>query len=109
VLLVVPSYKDFLDLPGGYVEPAETPRATVQRELREERPIEPAVGRLLVADWWHEDTNGQDDAKLLLVSDGGRLAPAQLDDIAVGLPAGARRAAPGGLGGEPQEDPASVA
>jgi len=26
VLLVVPSYKDFLDLPGGYVEPGESPR-----------------------------------------------------------------------------------
>jgi 8-oxo-dGTP diphosphatase len=25
VLLVVPSYKDFLDLPGGCVEPGESP------------------------------------------------------------------------------------
>ena len=53
VLLVVPSYKDFLDLPGGYVEPGESPRAAAQREVREELAIEPPVGRLLVADWRH--------------------------------------------------------
>lgn len=36
VLLVVPSYKDSLDIPGGCVEHGETPRGAAVREVREE-------------------------------------------------------------------------
>jgi predicted NUDIX family NTP pyrophosphohydrolase len=36
ILLVVPSYKDYLDIPGGYVEPGESPRNAARREVREE-------------------------------------------------------------------------
>jgi 8-oxo-dGTP diphosphatase len=46
VLIVVPSYKDYLDIPGGYVEPGEGPRAAAQREVHEELGIEPPIGRL---------------------------------------------------------------
>jgi 8-oxo-dGTP pyrophosphatase MutT (NUDIX family) len=83
VLLVVPSYKDYLDLPGGYVEPGESPRTAAEREVREELAIRSPVGRLLVADWWHEGADGDGGEKLLLVFDGGRLTPSELDHITV--------------------------
>lgn len=83
VLLVVPSYKDFLDLPGGYVKPGESPRVAAQREVQEELAIEPPVGRLLVADWWLNSADGLGGEKLLFVFDGGHLTPAQVDSIAV--------------------------
>ncbi|HEY8524614.1 MAG TPA: NUDIX hydrolase [Acidimicrobiales bacterium] len=83
VLLVVPSYKDFLDLPGGYVEPGESPRAAAQREVREELAIEPPVGRLLVADWRHDSADGQGGEKILFVFQGGNLTPAQLANVTV--------------------------
>jgi 8-oxo-dGTP pyrophosphatase MutT (NUDIX family) len=83
VLLVVPSYKDFLDLPGGYVEPGESPRAAARREVREELAIEPSVGRLLVADWWLDSADGQGGEKLLFVFAGDHLTPTQLAAVAV--------------------------
>lgn len=83
ILLVVPSYKDFLDIPGGYVEAGESPRAAAQREVREELGIEPPVGRLLVADWWHDSADGPGGPKLLFIFDGGHLSPSQRDVITV--------------------------
>ncbi|MGH9210914.1 MAG: NUDIX domain-containing protein [Acidimicrobiales bacterium] len=83
ILMVIPSYKDFLDIPGGYVEAGESPGEAARREVREELGIEPPVGRLLVADWRHDDTDGHDGAKLLFVFDGGHLPPSQRDVIAV--------------------------
>lgn len=83
VLLVVPSYKDFLDLPGGYVEPGESPSAAAKREVREELAIEPPIGRLLVADWRHDSADGGGGEKLLLVFDGGYLTADYLDAITV--------------------------
>jgi 8-oxo-dGTP diphosphatase len=89
VLLVVPSYKDYLDLPGGMVEPGEAPSAAARREVAEELGIAPVVGRLLVADWWcdspdrPDSPDGQGGEKLLFVFDGGHLPPAQLDQVTV--------------------------
>jgi 8-oxo-dGTP diphosphatase len=86
VLLVVPSYKDYLDLPGGIVEPGEAPRTAARREVAEELGIAPAVGRLLVADWWcdsPDSPDGQRGEKLLFVFDGGHLPPTQLDEVTV--------------------------
>ncbi|MEV4013370.1 NUDIX hydrolase [Nonomuraea angiospora] len=51
VLLVRPTYKPYMDIPGGYVEPGETPHQACVREVREELGIQPAIGRLLVVDW----------------------------------------------------------
>jgi 8-oxo-dGTP pyrophosphatase MutT (NUDIX family) len=83
LLLVVPSYKDFLDLPGGYVEPGESPSTAARREVREELGIEITVGRFLVADWWQDSADGQGGPKLLFVFDGGHLSAVQCDRVTV--------------------------
>jgi ADP-ribose pyrophosphatase YjhB (NUDIX family) len=71
VLLVEPSYKDYRDIPGGYVEEGESPRQACVREVREELGIEPRIGRLLVIDWAPNPGEGD---KVLYLFDGGRLS-----------------------------------
>ncbi|MFE9330448.1 NUDIX domain-containing protein [Streptomyces sp. NPDC006925] len=70
VLLVEPSYKDYRDIPGGYVETGESPRQACVREVHEELGIRPAIGRLLVVDWAPSPSEGD---KVLYLFDGGRL------------------------------------
>jgi 8-oxo-dGTP diphosphatase len=78
VLLVVPSYKNYRDIPGGYVEHDETPREAAIREVQEELAITPPIGRLIVADWAPNQTEGD---KLLFIFDGGVLANEYLTKI----------------------------
>ena len=69
VLLCQLTYKRDWDLPGGVVEPDESPRVAVGRELEEELGVEIPAGELLLTDWlppW----SGWDDA-VCLVFDGG--------------------------------------
>lgn len=68
LLLVEPSYKNYLDIPGGYVETGETPRAAARREVNEELGISLSLGRLLIVDWAPSDSEGD---KLLFIFDGG--------------------------------------
>ncbi|MBB5785592.1 NUDIX domain-containing protein [Jiangella mangrovi] len=75
VLLVKPTYKDGWDIPGGYVEPAETPLEACMREVREELGFDPTVRQLLVTDWAPSESEGD---KLLFVFDGGTLTPEQI-------------------------------
>ncbi|WP_435863016.1 NUDIX domain-containing protein [Streptomyces massasporeus] len=41
--MVVPTYKDYWDIPGGYVETGESPLQAASREVREEIGITSAV------------------------------------------------------------------
>ncbi|MEU8286919.1 NUDIX hydrolase [Micromonospora sp. NPDC048905] len=78
VLLVRPSYKEHWDIPGGYVEPGESPRAACIREIQEELGLTPAVGPMLVVDWAPAEHEGD---KLLFIFDGGSLGAEQERDI----------------------------
>ena len=78
VLLVEPTYKSYWDVPGGYVEPGESPLAACIREVREELGIAPPIGPLLVVDWAPAEGEGD---KLLFIFDGGTLSVGQLAAI----------------------------
>lgn len=78
VLLVKPNYKDGWDIPGGYVEPGETPLEGCRREVGEELGFEPDILRLLVTDWAPSPAEGD---KLLFVFDGGTLSPTQIQEL----------------------------
>jgi ADP-ribose pyrophosphatase YjhB (NUDIX family) len=71
IMLVQPAYKDMWEIPGGYVEPSESPLAACIREVHEELGIKPPIGQLLVVDW--APNQGEGD-KMLFVFDGGRLS-----------------------------------
>ncbi|MHB9759915.1 NUDIX domain-containing protein [Streptomyces sp. BYX5S] len=78
VLLVEPSYKDYREIPGGYVEQGESPRQACVREVHEELGIKPPIGPLLVVDWAPNPGEGD---KVLYLFDGGRLSPDLLGQI----------------------------
>lgn len=79
VLLVKPHYKDHWDIPGGYVEPGESPRAACVREIHEELDLTVDIGPMLVVDW--APAAGEGD-KILLIFDAGLLIDADRKRIA---------------------------
>ncbi|WP_433757303.1 NUDIX domain-containing protein [Nocardia sp. CA-135398] len=70
ILLVHKIYGNGWDIPGGYVEPGESPGAACRREISEELGIDRAPKQLLVHDWAPSETDGD---KILYVFDCGDL------------------------------------
>ncbi|MFB9234075.1 NUDIX domain-containing protein [Plantactinospora siamensis] len=87
VLVVHPTYKDVWEIPGGMVEPDESPADACTREIQEELGLSVATGALLCIDWVPPKPPW--DGGLMFVFDGGvltadqiamiRLCPAELD------------------------------
>ncbi|HRA75526.1 MAG TPA: NUDIX domain-containing protein [Propionicimonas sp.] len=65
------SFKPDFELPGGILEPFESPLAGARRELQEELGADLAIGRLLVVDWLAPHLGWEDAVEL--VFDGGVL------------------------------------
>jgi len=81
VLLVNPNYKEYWDLPGGMAEANESPRAAVERELREELGVNVTVGRLLTLDW--VDAHGPWDDQLVFVFEATTLSASEAERLIV--------------------------
>ena len=77
VLLCETQFKTDWELPGGIVEPGESPRLGAIREVREELGVDWPVGRLLVADWMPPYLGWEDAIEMIF--DGGRVTADQLD------------------------------
>ncbi len=78
VLLVKPTYKNGWDIPGGYVEPGESPRAACIREVYEELGLMINAETLLVVDWAPAENEGD---KMLFVFDAGILSDQNYSEI----------------------------
>ena len=76
ILLCQLTYKAEWDLPGGVIDPNESPAAALEREVREELGIDLRAGALLAVDWL-PPYRGWDDAVLFLF-DLGTIAEADL-------------------------------
>jgi 8-oxo-dGTP diphosphatase len=76
VLLCETQFKADWELPGGIVEPGESPRLAAIREVREELGVDWPVGRLLVADWMPPYLGWEDAIEMIF--DGGRVMAEQL-------------------------------
>lgn len=74
IMMVRPSYKPEWEIPGGMLEPGETPVQACEREVAEELGLRITVGLLLVADWAPHPDQGD---KLLFIFDGGHLTDEQ--------------------------------
>ncbi|WP_339135440.1 NUDIX hydrolase [Streptomyces sp. f51] len=78
VLMVEPTYKDYWDIPGGYVEAGESRLQAAGREVHEELGVTPVLGRLLAVDW---APNGTEGDKVLYLFDGGELSQQTTEGI----------------------------
>jgi 8-oxo-dGTP pyrophosphatase MutT (NUDIX family) len=80
VLLVRPSYKPGWDIPGGVVEPGESPLVAATRETEEEIGLALPVGGLLVVEYLRTEPWGD---RIQWVYDGGVLGADTLARVRV--------------------------
>jgi 8-oxo-dGTP pyrophosphatase MutT (NUDIX family) len=76
-LIVVPTYKSDLEIPGGIVEALESPLQAARREVAEELGLSLEIGRLLSLDYRQQEN----DEVLHFVFDGGILTEVQIEQI----------------------------
>ncbi|MEU6020689.1 NUDIX hydrolase [Micromonospora sp. NPDC047134] len=79
VLIVHPTYKDVWEIPGGAVEPDESPADACAREVREELGLSVSAGALLCVDW--VPASPPRDGGLMFVFEGGVLTADQIATI----------------------------
>lgn len=79
VCLLETTFKDDWELPGGIVNPSESPRDGAVREIDEELSLQLEVGRVLVVDWLAPYLGWEDAVELIF--DAGALTPEQVDAI----------------------------
>ncbi len=72
VCILETTFKPDFELPGGILEPGESPRAGLVREIEEELNHTLSVGRLLVVDWLAPYLGWEDAVELIF--DGSELA-----------------------------------
>lgn len=76
VLVVHPTYKDVWEVPGGMLEPDESPAQACEREIHEELGLALPVGDLLCVDWVAPSPPW--DGGLMFLFDGGVLRGEQV-------------------------------
>jgi ADP-ribose pyrophosphatase YjhB (NUDIX family) len=84
LLLVKPTYEPRWVIPGGAMEPGETPRQAAGRETREELGLDREPGRLLCVDFVPVSPRRLMPG-IMYLFDGGQLSPAE--QAAIKLPA----------------------
>jgi 8-oxo-dGTP pyrophosphatase MutT (NUDIX family) len=84
VLVVDPTYKEGLDLPGGMVEANESPQSGALREIGEELGLTRVIGPPLVVEW--VGAHGPWDDQIVFVFDGGVMTASEIASIRVADP-----------------------
>ncbi|MFV0452299.1 MAG: NUDIX hydrolase [Propioniciclava sp.] len=79
VYLCETSFKPDWELPGGIVEPGESPRRACAREISEELGLDLQPGRLLVVDWLRPHLGWEDALEVVFATD--PLTPAEIARI----------------------------